>query len=52
MKLCDELKIEFEKRKNKDEQFRNSEWEQLYFIYKNSDYFEKSFMILPIFSID
>jgi len=46
------LKIEFEKRKNKDEQFRNSEWEQLYFIYKNSDYFEKSFMILPIFSID
>jgi hypothetical protein len=46
------LKVEFEKRKNENEQFRNSEWEQLYFIYKNSEYFEKSFMILPVYSID
>jgi hypothetical protein len=46
------LKVQFEKRKNENEQFRNSEWEQLYFIYKNSEYFEKSFMILPVYSID
>lgn len=46
------LKIEFEKLKRENEKFRNSEWEQLYFIYKNSEYFEKSFMILPVYSID
>ncbi len=46
------LKVEFDKRKNENEQFRNSEWEQLYFIYKNSEFFEKSFMILPVYSID
>ena len=46
------LKLEFEKMKRENEQFRNSEWEQLYFIYKNSEYFEKSFMILPVYSID
>jgi hypothetical protein len=46
------LKQEFEKKKKEDESFRNSEWDQLYFIYKNSPYFEKSFMVLPIYSID
>ncbi len=46
------LKQEFEKKKIDNEAFRNSEWEQLYFIYKNSPYFEKSFMVLPIYSID
>jgi hypothetical protein len=46
------LKQEFEKKKIDNEVFRNSEWEQLYFIYKNSPYFEKSFMVLPIYSID
>jgi len=46
------LKSEFEKKKLEDESFRNSEWDQLYFIYKNSPYFEKSFMILPIYTID
>jgi len=33
-----ELKKEFEAKKAADEKFRNSEWEQLYFIYSNSDY--------------
>jgi len=46
------LKLDFEKMKKESESFRNSEWEQLYFIYKNSPYFEKSFMVLPIYSID
>jgi len=46
------LKQEFEKKKKESESFRNSEWDQLYFIYKNSSYFEKSFMVLPIYSID
>ena len=46
------LKQEFEKKKKDSESFRNSEWDQLYFIYKNSPYFEKSFMVLPIYSID
>jgi hypothetical protein len=46
------LKKEFEKKTNDSDSFRNSEWEQLYFIYKNSPYFEKSFMVLPIHSID
>jgi hypothetical protein len=46
------LKLDFEKMKKESESFRNSEWEQLYFIYKNSQYFEKSFMVLPIYSID
>jgi hypothetical protein len=47
-----DLKKEFEKKKQDEESFRKSEWEQLYFIYKNSPYFEKSFMILPIYTID
>lgn len=46
------LKQEFEKKKKESESFRNSEWDQLYFIYKNSPYFEKSFMVLPIYSFD
>jgi hypothetical protein len=46
------LKLDFEKMKKESESFQNSEWEQLYFIYKNSPYFEKSFMVLPIHSID
>lgn len=46
------LKAVFEKKKMENEAFRNSEWDQLYFIYKNSPYFEKSFMILPIYTID
>ncbi|MFM7661894.1 MAG: hypothetical protein ACKO7D_06640, partial [Bacteroidota bacterium] len=46
------LNQEFDEMKKENESFRNSEWDQLYFIYKNSPYFEKSFMVLPIYSID
>lgn len=52
LELNPKLKQEFEKKKKDSESFRNSEWDQLYFIYKNSQYFEKSFMVLPIYSID
>jgi len=44
-----QLKLEFESKKAKDEAFRNSEWEQLYFIYSNSPYFEQTFMRLPVY---
>jgi hypothetical protein len=47
-----DLKKDFEKKKQDEESFRKSECEQLYFIYNNSPYFEKSFMILPIYTID
>ncbi|MDA9817250.1 hypothetical protein N9C19_00605 [bacterium] len=43
------LNKEYKKRKRKDEDFRTSEWEQLYFIYKQSPYYEKSVNILPIY---
>jgi hypothetical protein len=45
------LKEEYIRKKNDDESFRNSEWQQLYFIYSKSSYFEPSFMRLPIFQI-
>ena len=41
---------EFDKKKRLDEGFRNSEREQLNFIYKRSNYFEeKTFKVLPVF---
>jgi len=43
------LNKEYKKRKRNDEDFRTSEWEQLYFIYKQSPYYEKSVNILPIY---
>ena len=46
-----ELKEAYILKKMEDEQFRNSEWEQLYFIYTRSKYFEPSFMHLPIYQI-
>lgn len=45
------LREAFEKRKNEDEQFRTSQWDQLYFIYKNSEYFEPTFNRLPYYFI-
>jgi hypothetical protein len=44
------LREEFNKKKSLDEGFRNSEREQLNFIYKRSNYFEeKTFKVLPVF---
>ena len=44
-----QLKKEYEEMKAADEKFRNSEWDQLYFIYCRSPYFEQTFMRLPIY---
>jgi hypothetical protein len=43
------LKDAYEQRKRLDIRFANDEWEQLYFIYQNSPYFEPSYMRLPIY---
>jgi hypothetical protein len=43
------VKEEYMKKKMEDDSFRNSEWQQLYFIYSKSKYFEPSFMRLPIY---
>ncbi|MFM7682787.1 MAG: hypothetical protein ACKO7P_08580 [Bacteroidota bacterium] len=46
------LKEEYIRKKNDDESFRNSEWQQLYFIYSKSNYFEPSFMRLPVYQLN
>lgn len=46
-----ELRSLFEEKKKNDPKFAQSQWEQLYFIYQNSKYFEPSFMRLPVFKI-
>ena len=45
------LKEVYEARKRLDLKFANDEWEQLYFIYQNSPYFEPSFMRLPVYEV-
>ena len=46
------LRKEYKKKRKEDSSFRESEWDQLYFIYKNSPYFEKTYNVLPIFYQD
>lgn len=43
------LKEELEVLKAGSQQFRESQWDQLFFIYKNSDLFEETYNLLPIF---
>ena len=43
------LKEELEILKAANASFRESSWEQLYFIYKNSELFEENYYLLPIF---
>jgi hypothetical protein len=43
------LNDEYQLRKATDEKFRNSEWDQLYFIYSRSPFFEQTFMRLPVY---
>lgn len=45
------LKEAYEAKKKLDLKFASDEWEQLYFIYKNSPYFEPSFMRLPVYEV-
>tara|TARA_Y100000385_G_scaffold95875_1_gene99266 strand:+ start:26 stop:955 length:930 start_codon:yes stop_codon:yes gene_type:complete len=46
-----ELKNRFEKKKAKDKKFRENGSAQLYFIYQNSDYYEPTHNLLPLFRI-
>ena len=43
------LREAYDNRMKDDKEFRESEWAQLYFIYKRSPYFEKSVNVLPVF---
>jgi hypothetical protein len=43
------LKASFEAKKENEPAFKNSEWEQLYYIYSHSPYFEQTFMRLPVY---
>lgn len=49
LKQDPELKKNYKARLKEDDAFRNSEWDQLYYIYRNSPYFEKTYGILPVY---
>lgn len=49
LKNSPEIKAAFEKERLENEKFRNSEWEQLYFIYKRSELFEESYYVIPVY---
>lgn len=42
------LKKEFEIKKSSDKEFKDSAWKQLYFIYKNSEFYEPTHNVLPV----
>lgn len=44
-----ELKTKFEAKKAEDKEFRESSWEQLYFIYVNSPYYEPTHNFIPVY---
>jgi hypothetical protein len=46
------LKDELERLKANDQSVQQSPWEQLFFIYKNSDMFEETVNVLPIFYLN
>jgi hypothetical protein len=47
-----QLKTDFEKKKAEDAKFSANAFEQLYFIYKRSPYYEKSHRRYPVFRIE
>ena len=49
LKQDPELKKKYKAKLKEDDSFRSSEWEQLYYIYKNSPYFEATYGILPVY---
>ncbi|MFM7723345.1 MAG: hypothetical protein ACKO7O_00990, partial [Bacteroidota bacterium] len=51
LKTQPELKQAYEAKKSSDPEFAASEWQQLYFLYQNSQYFEPSYMMLPVFEL-
>jgi hypothetical protein len=46
------LRRKFEAKIATDSTFKNSAWARLYFIYKNSAHFEKSYMRYPVYRVD
>ena len=46
------LKAEFEKKKSEDTKFAESAWQQLSFIYRQSEYYEKSYNRYPVGRIE
>jgi hypothetical protein len=47
----EQLLHDFENKKMADTAFANNSWEQLYFIYKRSPYFEASYMEYPVYKV-
>ena len=45
------LKAEFEKEKKENPEFAKNSWEMLYFIYKNSEYYEPNHNRYPIYRV-
>lgn len=46
-----ELKQDFDEMKQNNPEFAKSEWQQLYYIYQHSPYFEPSYRMLPVFEL-
>lgn len=46
-----ELKKHFEQKKEMDSSFANDNWEQLYYIYQQSTYFEETYMQYPVYKV-
>jgi hypothetical protein len=46
-----ELRQAYEAKKISDPEFAASEWQQLYYLYQFSPYFEPSYMMLPVFEL-
>jgi hypothetical protein len=42
------LRKQFEEKREQNKEFRESYWDQLYFIYKNSEHYEPSHNIIPL----
>ncbi|MCE2710989.1 MAG: hypothetical protein LW688_00430 [Cryomorphaceae bacterium] len=49
LKQDPELAKEFQKKRDLDDQFRESQWDQLFFIYKHSPYYEQTDYHLPVY---
>lgn len=47
-----ELKKSYEEKKALDIKFAQSEWDQLFYIYQRSPYFEQTFMRLPVYELN
>ncbi len=51
LRTDEKLKAEFMAKRMDDSHFAKSQWDQLYFIYQRSDYFEPSFRVIPVYLV-